>query len=383
MPYSRPTLAELGEQLGARYRVRFPGADTNLRFSPDHALVALLAGSTDEDLAYLDWQVRQLFPFSADVEYLERWAAWKGVLRKVATPAEGRVVLTGTPGFTAPPGTQLQTRDGSVTVSLAALAELDEDGQAEVPATAAAGGVAGNIGDGVQLVFIGTPAGFADSGVVSYAFAGGAEAESDAKLRLRTALRYQQPSFGGSHDDWRNAALAVQGVTRVFVSPASPTPGAVTVWPLFDATRANGIPAGADAWFRPGAGPSAGIDGTGDQRLVLEALLAGGRPVCAHVYVSAVATQALDLTVDDLAEDTPAVRQAIALELANMLLAKVQQRVTPQLDAVATGYRIYRAWIDEAISRASGVRRFSLTLPAADVDVPPGTIAVLGVVTYG
>jgi uncharacterized phage protein gp47/JayE len=75
MPFQRPDLGALRVRISGNYRARFPGADTNLRQSPDRALVEVIAGASDEDLTYLDWQLRQLFVFSADVEYLERWAA--------------------------------------------------------------------------------------------------------------------------------------------------------------------------------------------------------------------------------------------------------------------------------------------------------------------
>src|SRR5262249_59201718 len=87
--------------------------------SRDRALVEVIAGASDEDLAYLDWQVRQLFAFSADVEYLERWAAQKGLARKAATKAAGTVTLVGTPNTTAPSGQQLQTAAGVAIVTLA------------------------------------------------------------------------------------------------------------------------------------------------------------------------------------------------------------------------------------------------------------------------
>ncbi len=382
MPYARPGLADLAARIGANYRARFPGADTNLRQSPDRALVAVIAGSTDEDLAYLDWQVRQLFPFSADTEYLERWAAFKNIYRKGAEQGAGTVLLSGTTGLVAPAGTQMQTQDGGVTVTLSADAVAGVDGTVVVAAAAVAGGAFSNIGPGVTLTFIGTPAGYADTGSVQDSFAGGADAETDAELRLRTAQAYAQPSFGGNLNDWQRATLAVQGVTRVFTAPASPTPGAVTIYPLFDNVRTNGIPVGTDAYFRPGTGPSSGIAGNGDQRLVLDAVLAT-RPVCAHVWVKALSTQSIDLTISDMVDDSPTVRAAIFTEFSRMLFAKASVQAVPNVDAVASGYTIYLEWIAAAVALGAGVKKFNLTLPAANVVVPPGTLAIPGDITYG
>src|SRR5216683_2376919 len=259
MPFARPSLGDLWNRIGALWRSSFPGADTNLRNSPDRAFVGMIARSTDEDLSFLDWMVLQLFPFSAETAYLERWAAFKNIQRKPASPGQGTIAFTGaTPGMTAPAGTQLQTSNGGTTVQLIADATAANDGTVTGTAVATVGGSLSNIGVGQVLTFVGTPAGFPDTGTVATAFAGGADAETDAQLRLRTARAYSQPSFGGNQQDWQNATLAVAGVTRVFTSPATPTPGAVTIYPLFDLIRTNGIPVGTNAWFRPGTGPSAG-----------------------------------------------------------------------------------------------------------------------------
>lgn len=369
MPFVRPALGQLIERIGANWRARFPGADTNLRQSPDRAIVGVIAGAADEDLAYLDWQVRQLFPFSADVEYLERWAAAKGLARKAATKGAGTVLLAGTPAAVAAAGQRLLTDTGVVVVTTEG-AILDGAGNATVLAAAAVGGVAGNLGTGVRLTFEGTPAGFADTGTIAATFAGGADAESDASLRLRTLRAFAEPSFGGNQNDWQRAALAVPGVTRIFTAPATPTPGAVTLWPLLDDLRPDGIPVGVDAWHRPGTGVSAGTGGTGDLRLVLDAILAA-RPVCAHLYVTALVPHAVAVTIDNLTNDTPAVRAAISAELRAML----KRRAVP-------GGAISRSWVAEAVARAAGENSHDLVVPAGNVAVAAGAIGVPGAVTY-
>jgi uncharacterized phage protein gp47/JayE len=388
VPYSRPTLGDLWTRIGALWRATYPGADTNLRNSPDRAVVGVLARATDEDLSFMGWVAEQIFPFSAATEYLERWAAWKNVQRRGATPGAGTVSFVGaTPGMTAVQGTELQTADGTV-VALSADATAGDDGSVTAPAAAVLEitsllGAHTNLGTGVVLTFIGTPAGFPDTGAVAGTFAGGADAETDAALRLRTQRRYSQPSFGGNQNDWQNAVLGVQGVTRVFTAAATPTPGAVTIYPLFDDVRPNGIPAGTDAWFRPGTSLSSGIGGDGDQRAVLDAILVT-RPICAGVYVKAAATQALNLTISGLVTASDAVKAAIATEIAKMLIAKLAQSDAQlaHVGALSSGYTIYLEWISAAIAQAAGVTKFVLTVPAAAIVVPPGTILVPGVNTY-
>lgn len=375
MPLDRPTFGQLIARVSARYRAKFRGADLNLRFSPDRAIVQMVAGSSDEGLGFLDKIKDQAFPFSAEREYLERWGAMKGVRAKEASKATGVVALSGTAGKVAVADTELQTADG-VVVALMYDTQLGDDGTVNAPAKTVEGGAAGNIGDGVGVTFIGTPAGFADTGTVQAPFAGGADAESTPSLRVRVFRAYSQPSFGGNQNDWENAALAVDGVTRVFIAPAVPTPGAVTIWPLLDGLRDNGIPVGDNAWFRPGTGPSAGAAGTGDQRAILDALLVDAtgtkkRPICAHLYVTALATHAIDVEIANLTNDTPATRDAIAAELQAMLL----RRVKP-------GGAISRTWVDEAISRAAGEDSHDLVVPAGNTAIAAGAIAILGNITY-
>ncbi len=366
MTFARPTTKQLRERIGALMRTRFPGADVNLRQSPGRALVELIAASTDEDLSFLDWMVGQLFPFSADAAYLERWAAAKGLARKGAAAGAGTVTLSGTPGYVAPLHAVLQTRAG-LAVRLVAASALDGSGSVTASATAVDGGAAGNLVAGTALTFIETPPGFADSAVVAATFAGGAAAESDADLRLRTLRVFAQPSFGGNRNDWENAVLQVPGVTRVFSTPATPTPGAVTLYPLLDALHENGIPVGTDAFYRPTTGVGAGA---GDQLLVLESILAL-RPICASVFVTALVPAPVDVQVSGLLPDSPTVRAAIAGEVMRMLF----RRATP-------GGAISRSWIAEAVSRAAGEDSHELALPAGDTAIAPGHIAVPGDITY-
>ena len=371
MPYSRASLGQLIERIGANWRARFPGADTNLRQSADRAIVNVIAGAADEDLAYLDWQIRQLFPFSAEVEYLERWAAGKGLLRKPASRGEGTASFTGQAAALAATGQRLRTAAGLVVVTTADLV-LDGDGEGTVAVRADLGGATGNLGTGVILTFEGTPPGYADTAVVADTLAGGADAETDAALRLRTLRAFAEPSFGGNRNDWERAALAVAGVTRVFSSAATPTPGAVTLWPLFDDIRPNGIPVGTNAWFRPGSGGSAGAGGDGDPRAVLDGIMAAmPMPVCAHLYITALVADELDVTIDNLTVDTPAIRAAIERELRDML----RRRSKP-------GGAISRSWVAEAVARAAGENSHDLSLPAGNTAVAEGHIAVLGDITF-
>jgi uncharacterized phage protein gp47/JayE len=382
MPFARPSLGDLWTRIGAQWRANYPGADISSKKSPDRAVIATIARSTDEDLTFVEWLAKQLFPFSAATEYLERWAGFKGLKRGQAPQAAGQISFAGgTPGYTAAAGTVMQDPNG-VRVSFAADCTIAEDGTATASAVAVNGGADGNIGPGVVMTFVGTPAGFPDTGLVvdnaGVGFSGGDGAESDAQLMLRTQRRFAQPSFGGNQHDWENAALAVPGVTRVYSLAATPTPGAVTLYPLFDALRANGIPVGTDAWFRPGTAPSSGSGGDGDQLTVLNTLIGAGsltpRPVCASLFVKAFTPVALNFTIHGLAVANDAVKAAIATEIAKMLVAKPPE-------TAAQGYTIYQEWVAAAVAQAAGVKNFDLP-GLGDTAVAGGTLLVPGVITY-
>ena len=367
MPFPRPVLQQLRDRVAAAWRTRFPGADTNLRQSPDRGFVELIAGSTDEDLAYLDWQKDQLFPFSAATDYLERWAAAKGLARKAAVRAQGTIAIAGSAGALVPMGARLMA--GAVEIETLNDATIPPDGATTIVARAVAGGAAGNLCLGTPLSFVATPPGIADGAAVVTVFAGGEAPESDEALRLRVLRAFAEPSFGGNRNDWERAVMAVAGVTRVYSVAAVPTPGAVTLYPLLDDLRANGIPSGTDAWFRPGTGPGQ-IGGTGDQRAILDSLLYR-RPVCAHVYVRALDPQPLDLAIAGLSNDSAATRAAIARELQRML----RRRAAP-------GQTISRSWVAEAVARAAGENSHDLVAPAGNTPVSAGAIAVPGIVAY-
>jgi uncharacterized phage protein gp47/JayE len=157
-------------------------------------------------------------------------------------------------------------------------------------------------------------------------------------------------------------ARAVPGVTRAFVSAFKTTDPAqshtpLTVYPLFDDTRANGIPTPQDL-------------------LAVGQYIEDRRPVSARVYVSAPQPVAVPVGIVNLQPDTPQLRAAIQTNLAAMFYERVP---------VVTGenaFTLPQAWLDEAISRCDGYKRHRLATPADDVSFPAGTLPILGEVSF-
>src|SRR5688572_25946030 len=112
MPFARPTLQELIDRAAAEFDARIPGADSRLRRSILSVLARALAGAVYGLYGFLDFLARQLFPDTAEREFLDRWAGIWGVLRSAGAFAAGPVTVTGANGTAVPAGAALVRADG-------------------------------------------------------------------------------------------------------------------------------------------------------------------------------------------------------------------------------------------------------------------------------
>jgi uncharacterized phage protein gp47/JayE len=114
MPFERPTLSEIRARVAAGISSRLPGADAQLRFSNLKVAGEVLSGSEHLQYGYLDWIALQAVPGTATDEYLEMWAALKGVVRKGAVAASGPVTFATSNGVNVsiPAGTPVNRSDG-------------------------------------------------------------------------------------------------------------------------------------------------------------------------------------------------------------------------------------------------------------------------------
>lgn len=167
------------------------------------------------------------------------------------------------------------------------------------------------------------------------------------------------PPHGGAAHDYVAWGREVNGVTRVFVDPVTATNArtSVGVWIMMDDFYANGIPQAADI-------------------TAVRAHIETVRPAGALVDIAAPTALAVNVTIDDLAPDTAAVRDAIRAELADLF--RRQTRVSTLTDPYTL--RVSKIW--EAVSLATGEDSHRLTLPAGDVVVPNGQVPVLGTVSF-
>lgn len=166
------------------------------------------------------------------------------------------------------------------------------------------------------------------------------------------------PPHGGAAHDYVSWAKEVSaGVTRVYVDPLAGGAGTVHVYFLMDNTYTNGIPQGADV-------------------AAVQAYINEVKPVTAVVTVIAPTAVAVNVEITGLSPDTTDIRDAIELELADML------RREGKVSTVAAPFTLYRSKLWQAISEASGEDHHVLTTPASDTAFSAGQFPVLGTITY-
>ncbi len=352
MAFERPTLAKLIRRAKSDISTRLPGADANLRGTPEEVLAIALSGLAHGTHGHLKWVTRQVLADLAEDEFLIRLASIYGLTQSAAVASAGEATITGTNGEECPVDTiwvrgdgVQYTQDDAVTIS---------GGEATVALTAVIAGVDGDADVGTALSIASAVSGINSEATVSGdGIADGGEIESVAALRARLLLRLRTPPHGGGPGDYVTWALEVAGVTRAWEAPLLLGPGTVGVYFVRD----------GDVDIFPD------VDEVEDVQDYLDLV----RPVTADVTVICPTESALNLTFSVLTPDTEDVKAAIEAELESLLFesASPETEVTIELSR-----------INEAISIATGETDHVLTSPVADVTVPAGTIKTLGVITW-
>lgn len=173
------------------------------------------------------WIVRQIFPDSADREYLYMHAAVRGLSLKHAVPARGYLQIKGKPGTLIAEGLQAKRGDG-VLYRVRESGHIPESGSGLFAAEAADRGEIGNAVDHtpatLQMAPIGT-----DAAVTVQSMRGGLAQETDAQLLARLLDLIRRPPAGGNRHDYRRWAMEVEGVSDAFVYPLRRGLGTVDV----------------------------------------------------------------------------------------------------------------------------------------------------------
>jgi uncharacterized phage protein gp47/JayE len=353
MPFARPSLGDIRRRIADDLVNKLPGADTRLRVNNLRAFSEVEAGTTHLLYGRLEWSFRQLFPDTAEQEFLDRWASIWGVQRIPAAAATGYSIWQAQPGARVAAGALMQRADGVRYVTQDGGSEAG--GSITVAIEAITLGAISNAEPGTQLNLLTTFAGVAVQGVVADpGLAGGADQQSDQALLQAVLMRIQMPPHGGAAFDYVRWALEVPGVTRAWCYPLEMGAGTVTVRFMMDDVRADqdGIPTPADV-------------------AIVADYIDPRRPVTAKVFVAAPIPYPVVVTISDLQPDTPAIRTDIEANLRQMLLEEAEP-----------GGTIYLSQWTTAIGITAGVERFVLDAPTGETDPGLGKIVILDSVTY-
>ncbi|NHR07638.1 baseplate J/gp47 family protein [Chromobacterium haemolyticum] len=377
MPYIRPTLSDLQNQVAQDIGAALPGSDGLLRFSNLSVLGKVQAALAYLHYGYLDWIAKQAVPFTATGEYLQGWGALKKTTIKPATQATGQVTFPGVVGTLLPNGSAINRGDG-VGYTTTADATVASNGYVTTPAIANADpqaltGAFGNTAAGTAMTLATAVAGITSSGTAAIAFTGGADLEADDAFRQRVLMAYQTTPQGGANNDYVTWALQVPGVTRAWVANNGFGVGTVVVYVMLDNAEAanSGFPVGTNGVSQYDQGPGGVPRGTvaaGDQ-LTVANYICPLQPVTALVYVVAPTANPINFTIKGI----PAGSQAAAkTAISNVFLRQG-----------APGGQINLANVWTAIASVSGVNDFLILSPSgADIANPTGALPTLGTVTF-
>jgi len=193
-----------------------------------------LAGEIYNERAYAEYILRQMFPTTAQGEYLDAHAAQRGLTRKTGTKAEGAVVFTPESDthddILIPRGTEVCTTGDMrrfVTVEDGTLPSNRSELTVSVIATEK--GASYNVAPGTVGIIV-TPVIGIGEVTNEITFYGGSDDESDDDLRARVLDSYVNISNGTNEAYYRSIAMSVEGVYSVSVVGCARGAGTVDVY---------------------------------------------------------------------------------------------------------------------------------------------------------
>ncbi len=214
MPFSSPDYQAIRDAILRDIANQLPTASVGV--DSDYALRANATAAAIEGIyQHQQWIVRQIFPDTADTDYLESHCSLRNLTRKAATVAVGSIVFGGTPGSVLPVGTEAKTA-GDVSYLSNATGTIDAEGAATITAQASSPGAAGNQSVDTALTLSAAPVGVLSAASIA-SMTGGTDVETDASLLARLLFDLRNPPCGGAAHDYYTWAMSVAGVTAAYV----------------------------------------------------------------------------------------------------------------------------------------------------------------------
>lgn len=188
--------------------------------------------------------IKLIFPETSYGSFVDGHAKGKGMTRRAANAASGKITVTGDPKTVIPMGSLFSTAavngEPSVDYKTLETATIPESGSIEVDVECAQAGIIGNT-DENTIVLVSSRLTGIKAVTNEKPLTGGTEEEDDASLiaRIVEYNKSQGESYVGSASDYKRWAMSVDGVGSATVIPAQDTSGLVTII----ITDLNGAPA--------------------------------------------------------------------------------------------------------------------------------------------
>ena len=351
MAYELKTLPELIADAKADVASRLPATSDKLLLDRLNVLATIHAAARHSMQTYAAWTAEQLFPDTAEGDYLIRAGAWRGYELKQATYARGYVELSGSDGAVIAAGTQLQSLSGALykTLSDASVAA----GVASVEIEAEEAGSAGNLAAGSAMSLMAPIAGLYDAVVVDTdGISGGAEEETIEELRARIVAQtgvLDTDNLTGKVGDyviWAKAAHASVQRAWEFANIDNLGTLGVAVVGADNAELSAAVVADVQAYI--------------DVR----------KQRTAPVRVYALEVLPLDLAIN-IVPDTAAIRAEAEAVLAEYVLA-----------TAAPSDMLYLSALSSVLSNVDGEISHSIQAPAVDPAYNRQQIGKLGAITW-
>ena len=358
--FERPSIKTLIERIQSDIESRLPGSSARLRFSVLNVISKVLAGVAHGLYGFLNWIADQILPDTMDESRLRRYGKIFGVSYLSKAKAAGVLTATGTDGSVIDVGEEWQRSDGLTYIVTETATLLN--GTAAVNVQAGDYGSIYNADAGTTLSLVSPITGVnPDAAATSAGITGGMDDMDIELYRSRVIERLSTFYTGANAAVYKKWAEEIDGVTRVWIYEATPSPGSVTVLFVCDNQTGSIVPdsskiAEVTAYLEEHTDPITG------QTV--------GRGVNVTLVVAGPLEQAVNMTIGPL-PDTVSIRAAIQAELDDFF----ERETSP-------GGAVPISKIRAAISNAAGVNNYLLTTPSVDISVAEGHIAVLGEITW-
>lgn len=299
-----------------------------------------------------EWLSRQCFPQTARGEFLDRHALLRGVERRKATAAQGRIRFS----IDAPAGADLTVPLGTVcaTAGLARFETVEEatleagKTSVEVSARAVEPGEGGNVPAGSILAMAVPPVGISRC-VNPAPFTGGTDAEDDETLRSRVLDTYRRMPNGANAAFYEQGALSFDQVAACTVLPRAYGKGTVEVV----VSTPSGLP--------------------GEELLsALEDYYEQRREIAVQVTVRAPTVKTVDVSL----RVTPGEGAE-----ADQVKENVEKALRDYFSGERLSEDVLTAKLCQLAFAQDGVVNCAVTAPSADVHVEQGELPTLGTLT--